>query len=227
MSELKHLAIIPDGNRRWAKQHGLTSAQGHRQGFEQVKTIGLAALELGIEHFTLWGFSTENWKRSQEEVGFLMNLLMQALTTELDFYLTHSIRLRIIGDRTGFSVPLQHAMTTAEEKTQLGTKGQFNVCVNYGGRAEIVAGVKKMIEAGVSADQIDEQSVSSYLWTHDLPEPDCIIRTSGEQRLSGFLSWLGSYSELMFVDVFWPEFSENDLKKCVEAFYARDRRFGS
>lgn len=227
MPNLRHLAIIPDGNRRWAKDQGLPVFEGHRQGYEQVKTIGLAALAQGIEQFTLWGFSTENWKRSEQEISFILDLFFQALTRELDFYLQHSIRLRVIGDRTAFSLSLQRAIEQAEVKTQNGTRGQFNLCMNYGGRAEIIHGIKKIMDSGLSSDQVDEQVVSSFLWTKDLLEPDLIIRTSGEQRLSGFFSWLSTYSELLFEDVYWPAFSVNNLNSCVQKFNERQRRFGA
>ncbi|NQV90457.1 di-trans,poly-cis-decaprenylcistransferase [Candidatus Uhrbacteria bacterium] len=223
---MKHLAIILDGNRRWAKERKLPSLEGHRKGYENVKTIGLAALDRGVEHFSVFAFSTENWKRSQEEVGYLMELLFLALTKELDFFLEHDVRLKVVGRREGLSDKIQCAIDEAETKTALGTRGQINLCINYGGRAEIVDGIKKLIAQGKTVEEIDEELVSGALWTNGIPEPDMIVRTSGEQRLSGFLTWSGVYSELMFVDQHWPAFSVEDLEECLEDFEGRQRRYG-
>lgn len=227
MSDLRHLAIIPDGNRRWAREQGFPSLEGHRRGYDNAKTIAIAALELGIEHFSLWAFSTENWKRSQEEVGYLMDLLLKALRQEIEFYQKHSVRLRVFGKKEDLSVELQKAIDEAQAKTSGGTRGQYNLFINYGGRAEIVDCVKGLLAREVKPEQIDEQMITSSLWTAELPEPDLIIRTSGEQRLSGFMSWAGVYSELMFEEIYWPAFTTKDLERCVKAFHERDRRFGA
>ncbi|MEK7619774.1 MAG: polyprenyl diphosphate synthase [Patescibacteria group bacterium] len=223
---MKHLAIILDGNRRWARQQGLPTLEGHRRGYENVKTIGLAALERGVEHFSVFSFSTENWKRSQEEVGYLMELLLRVLTSEVDFFLEHGVRLRVVGRREGLSIPIQEAIDLATDKTAGGTHGQFNLCLNYGGRAEIVDGVKKIVAQGVDPGTIDEDFVGASLWTAGIPDPDMIVRTGGEQRLSGFLAWSGVYSELKFVEKFWPDFSVEDLEECLSDFEGRQRRFG-
>lgn len=224
---MKHLAIILDGNRRWAKEQGLPSLEGHRKGYENVKTIGLAALERGIEHFSVFAFSTENWKRSQEEVGYLMELLLLALTKELDFFLKHNVRLTVVGRREGLSEKIQKAIEDAEAKTAGGTRGQINMCINYGGRAEIVDGIQKIITQGKTVEEINEDVVSASLWTNGIPEPEMIVRTSGEKRLSGFLAWSGVYSELMFVDHYWPDFSVEDLDACLEEYQGRQRRYGT
>lgn len=224
MNKLKHLAIILDGNRRWAKDHKLTGIQGHTKGYENVKKIGLAALDRDVEYFSVYAFSTENWSRAPKEVEYLMNLLMKALTEELDFYLENDVRLKIVGRMEGFSEKMKSAIVVAEETTKDGKRGQFNLCVNYGGRAEIVDAVKKMIEEGVNA--IDEDMFKSFMCSHDIPDPDLIVRTSGEKRLSGFLTWSGVYSELKFIDKHWPDFSVVDLDECIEDFQNRQRRFG-
>ncbi|MEK7105199.1 MAG: polyprenyl diphosphate synthase [Patescibacteria group bacterium] len=223
---LEHLAIILDGNRRWAKGKGLPTLEGHRRGYDNVKTIGLAALERGVKHFSVFAFSTENWKRSKEEVGYLMDLLHFALTSEVDFYMKHNVRLKVIGRREGLSDKLCQAIDEAEQKTANNTAGQINLCINYGGRAEIVDAVKQLVAEGVSADNITEELITSKTWMHDIPEPDLIIRTSGEQRLSGFLTWSGVYSELLFLEKHWPDFMVEDLEAAIAEFGDRERRFG-
>lgn len=223
---LEHLAIILDGNRRWAKERGLPTLEGHRRGYDNVKTIGLAALERGVKFFTVYAFSTENWKRSEEEVGYLMDLLMAALTREVGFYMDHNVRLKVIGRRDGLSPRMISAIDAAEVKTANNTAGQINLCINYGGRAEIVEAVKGLIADGVAARAIDEELIASKIWMRGIPDPDLIIRTSGEQRLSGFLTWSSVYSELMFVEKHWPDFSETDLDAAISEFDSRQRRFG-
>ncbi len=224
MKRLKHLAIILDGNRRWAKKRGASTAEGHREGYENVKRIGLAALERGIEHFSVFAFSTENWKRSKEEVSHLMGLLVFALTKEIDFYMKHNVRLVVVGSKKGLSKKVVVAIEDAQKKTSKNTAGQFNLCVNYGGRSEIIEGVNTLLEEKI--ENVTEKQLSKQLWTDQIPDPDLIVRTSGEKRLSGFLTWSGVYSELKFLDVLWPDFSLSDLDECLEDFQARQRRFG-
>ncbi len=223
---MKHLAIILDGNRRWAKEHGLPSLEGHRRGYDNVKEIAIACLDRGIEQLTVFGFSIENWKRSQEEVGYLMDLLHRAITIDLEFYMKHDVRMKIIGGRDGLSEKLIRAIDDAEAQTASNTRGQLNICINYGGRAEIVDAVKVLITEGVPPDDVTEELISSKIWMHHLPDPDLIIRTSGEQRLSGFLTWSSVYSELMFLDVYWPAFTTDHLDKAILEFESRSRRFG-
>jgi len=223
---MRHLAIILDGNRRWAREQGLSTFDGHRRGHENVKTIGLSALERGVEYFSVFAFSTENWKRTEEEVGYIMELLLLALTKELDFFLEHNVRVRVVGRLEGLSKRIQEAIDSAEQRTAGGTRGQINLCLNYGGRAEIIEGVKKLIREGRVPESIDETRVSESLWTAGIPDPDMIVRTGGEQRLSGFLTWSGVYSELKFVDKYWPDFSVEDLDECLKDFEQRQRRFG-
>lgn len=226
MNKLKHLAIIPDGNRRWAKEKGWTSLKGHSAGRDKVKEIALASFNKGIEQVSIWVFSTENWKRTEKEVSYLMDLLFTAINTELHFYIEHDIKLRVIGRREGLSDRIKKAVQEAEEKTKNGTKGQFNLCLNYGGRAEVIDGIKKMVEEGVDVSELTEESFSKYLLTGDNPPPDMIVRTSGEKRLSGFMSWMGSYAELRFIDKHWPDFSQSDIDDCIQDFESRQRRFG-
>lgn len=226
MAVLKHLAIILDGNRRWAKERGLPTLEGHRRGHDRVKEISIAALERGVEHFTVYAFSTENWGRSEEEVDYLMELLEHALTADIDFFIDNEVRLNIVGDRAGLRDSTQAAITLAEDRTAHLTRGQFNLCVNYGGRAEVVAGVRSLLAEGLAPESLTEQRISESLWSGSMPEPEMIVRTSGEHRLSGFLTWLGIYSELLFLDCFWPDFTIKDLDFCLAEYAKRQRRYG-
>jgi len=223
---LKHLAVILDGNRRWAKERGLPSLEGHRRGYENVKDIGLAALDRGIQQFTVFAFSTENWKRSSEEVTYLMELLHRALVIELDFYIHNDVRLRVIGRRDGLSEKLIAAIDAAEKATAGNARGQFNLCVNYGGRAEIMDAVRRLVAEGAKPEDVTEELIASKMWMAGIPDPDLIIRTSGEQRLSGFLAWSGTYSEILFLDVHWPAFTREHLDDAISEFENRERRFG-
>lgn len=223
---LRHIAFILDGNRRWAKERGLPSLEGHRCGYDNLKTVALAALDRGIEHFSAFVFSTENWNRSVEEVSYLMDLLHKAIADELDFFLKNDVRLKVVGSRERISEKLRVAIERAEEATKGCTRGQMNLCLNYGGRAEMVDGIKAMIAEGVKAEDVTEELVASRLWSAGIPDPDLIVRTSGEQRLSGFLTWSGVYSELLFVDKPWPDFTKKDLDAALEEFAGRQRRFG-
>jgi undecaprenyl diphosphate synthase len=223
---LKHITIIPDGNRRWAKERGLPSLEGHRRGYDKVKDIGEWCVARGIPFLTVWGFSTENWKRSEEEVNYLMDLIHLALTKEIGFYNEKGIRVKVMGLRDGLPEKVLLAIEEAEMRTAGNAKGQINLCINYGGHAEIVAAAKKLIAEGRTADEITEETFGAATWFSGIPEPDLIIRTSGEQRLSGFLSWSGAYSEMLFIEKHFPDFSESDLDAAIAEFDRRERRFG-
>jgi undecaprenyl diphosphate synthase len=226
MKQIRHLAIIPDGNRRWARAQGLPTLEGHRRGYDNFKTIGDACLSRGIEQLTFWGFSTENWKRSQEEVGYLMDLILGAVTRDVDFYHEKHIRLRIIGRREELSQSLQDAIAAAEAKTASNTRGQVNLCVNYGGRAEMLDATKHLLASGVQPQDLTEELFETHLMMAGIPDIDLIVRTSGEQRLSGFQPWKGGYAELYFAEKHWPEFSVEDLDAAIAEFENRERRFG-
>ncbi len=226
MKQIKHLGVIMDGNRRWAKKRGLPAIEGHRRGYQKAKQVGDWCLERGIQILTVYAFSTENWKRSKVEVNFLMNILEEALTKDLAEFIDKGIRLRIIGDSLGLSQKLQQVIDIAQQKTKDNKKGDLNIAVNYGGRLEIVEAVKKITRKKISPVKINEQLIADNLWTAGQPDPDLIIRTSGEQRLSGFLTWQSVYSELYFTPKHWPDFIENDLDKAIDNFQKRDRRFG-
>lgn len=223
---VRHLAIILDGNRRWAKSHHLPSLEGHRRGYDNLKVIGPAAIDRGIEHLTAFVFSTENWKRTAEEVSYLMDLLYKAIADELDFFMRNDIRLRVVGSRSGLSDKLREAIRNGEEKTAGNRRGQMNLALNYGGRAEIVEAVKTLVAEVRDPDEVNEELLASHLWTAGIPDPDLIIRTSGEHRLSGFLTWAGVYSELLFLDKHWPDFTVEDLDDALAEFDRRERRFG-
>jgi undecaprenyl diphosphate synthase len=220
---VNHLAVILDGNRRWAKERGLPSLEGHRRGYDVMKSIALAAFERGVGHFSAFVFSTENWQRSAEEVDYLMGLLRRALTVELRELADRGVRLKVL---EGLPSGMAAAIEDAERSTAANDRGQMNLCLNYGGRAEIVDGMKKLLASGARPEAIDEAAVGRALWSAGVPDPDLIVRTSGEKRLSGFLTWSGTYSELLFLDKHWPDFTEDDLDAALAEYERRQRRFG-
>lgn len=226
MNAIRHLAIIPDGNRRWAKARGLPALEGHRRGYDNIKSFAHLCFDRGITMLTVFAFSTENWKRTEQEVAYLMGLLKLALEKDTDDYVKRGIRLKVIGRREGLPEGLKETIEAAEAKSARGLQGQINICLNYGGRAEIVEGVKRLVAEGVKPEDVTEEKVSSMLWTAGLAEPDLIIRTSGERRTSGFLTWSGVYSELLFVEGHWPDFDAAALDAALDDFAARQRRYG-
>ncbi|MDP3244538.1 MAG: polyprenyl diphosphate synthase [bacterium] len=227
MSDLpQHIGIIMDGNRRWAKEKGLPTFEGHRRGYNKIKEVGDWCLKRGIKTVTVYAFSTENWKRSKKEVNYLMGLLKRFARKEVNFFNKRNVKIKFIGRINELASDIKKAINNIEEKTKNNTRALFNVALNYGGRAEIIDAVKKIIKEKISAKKIDEKLISSYLYTKDLPDPDFIIRTSGEKRLSSFLLWQGSYAELCFYPAYWPAFSEKDFDECLLDFAKRKRRFG-
>ena len=225
MNPLAHVAIIMDGNGRWAESRGLPRAEGHRQGSLQVETVLDAAEKLGIKYVTLYAFSTENWKRSPAEVLALMKLLEQFSTERLPRMMEKNIRLRVIGRITDIPLFARQKLLEAVEKTSKNDGNVLTLALSYGGRAEIVDAVNRIL-AEKNDGKITEESFRNYLYAPDIPDPDLLIRTSGELRLSNFLLWELAYSEIYVTDVLWPDFGEEELKKAVEAFNRRDRRFG-
>ena len=222
-----HVGIIMDGNRRWARANGLPTLEGHRRGYDKVKKVGRWCKERGVKVLTVWAFSTENWKRSEEEVKYLMNLIKFALSKgEIDQLHKDGIMVRVIGQKERLSEDMQKLIKEAEERTKDNKEGILNLAISYGGRADILEAVKKIIEKKISADQITEETVGQNLWTVGLPDPDLIIRTSGELRTSGFLTWQSAYSELYFCQNHWPDFSEKDLDEVLADYARRQRRFG-
>ena len=204
----------------------MPTLEGHRRGYDKIKQAGQWCLDRNVKYLTVYAFSTENWNRSKEEVGYLMKLLKDALTNDVDYFHELGIQIRISGIKEQLNAELQEAIILAEKKTKDNQKGVLNICLNYGGRPEILSAVKKIVASGLGADEITEQLIQDNLWTAGIPDPDLIVRTSGEQRLSNFLTWQSSYAELMFIPENWPDFSEEILDHIINDFNSRSRRFG-
>jgi undecaprenyl diphosphate synthase len=221
-----HVAVIMDGNGRWAAQRHLPRVEGHRSGIDAVRDTVEGSARLGIKVLTLYAFSVENWKRPAAEVSTLMLLLKRYLRSELNTLLGNNIRFKVIGRMEDLARDVQRELRDAEEKTATNGGMQFNIALNYGGRAEIVEAARRMVLDGVPADQIDEQRVSSYLYTAGQPDPDLLIRTSGEMRVSNFLLWQIAYAEIWVTDTLWPDFRMKHLLEAILAYQKRDRRFG-
>ena len=230
MSVPRHVSIILDGNGRWAKAKGLPRTAGHTAGAKNVEVVCEEAYNMGIEYLTLYAFSTENWNRSKEEVTALMNLLNQYLKNCLKTAKKNNMRIRVIGDISRLDPSMQEKICLLEKESASYTGLNLTIAINYGSRDEIVRGIKRMYqdveEHKLDADAISEDTVSKYLDTADLPDPDLMIRTSGEQRLSNYLLWQLAYAEFYFTPVAWPDFHGEELRKAVEAYENRDRRYG-
>jgi undecaprenyl diphosphate synthase len=226
-----HVAIIMDGNGRWAQRRGLPRLAGHRKGAEMVREIVEAASEMGISCLTLFAFSTENWRRTTEEVRGLMNLFRIFIRREGRELLRRNVRVRFIGDRGALDRDLAALMHELEAATAVNTGLRLTVALNYGGRTEIVAATRHLareVAAGrIDAEDIDERAFNAALWTDGLPDPDLVIRTSGEMRVSNFLTWQTAYSEFAFVDECWPEFTPQVFARALDTYGARERRFGA
>lgn len=227
---LKHIAIIMDGNGRWANQQGMPRTAGHKEGLERVKEIIRTVAEFNIPYLTLYAFSTENWNRPQEEVGYLMQLFQRVLDNDILELMENGIQLRFIGFREGLSPELLASMKAAEESTANNSRLQLNLAINYGSRAEITSAIRSLLQKvqnnELDPTTIDEQMVDEHLWTAGIPDPDLLIRPSGEQRLSNFLLWQCAYTEFYFTPTLWPDFDRDELLKALEVFKKRDRRFG-
>ena len=219
----RHIAIIMDGNGRWAKKRGLPRTAGHKVGAEVFRDIATYCQELGIEYLTIYAFSTENWKRPKDEVDMLMSLLEQYLQEAIDTMERDHIRLRVLGDVAGLSPQLQRMIDETNAISTHYQGFQANICLNYGGRAEILRAARLSAEAG---EEWTEENFSKYLWSAGIPDPELIIRPSGELRLSNFLLWQCAYSEFYFCDTLWPDFKRKDLDLAIIDFQHRDRRFG-
>lgn len=221
-----HIGLILDGNRRWAKEHGLTVRQGHRQGYQNLKTIAKAAMKHGVRYVSAYVFSTENWKRERQEVRDLMSLLKWLLKHEVKELHKEGIKLQVIGSKTKLGAALLTAIHDAEKMTKDNTRGTLLLCLDYGGQQEIVDAVKKIAAEGTKPEDITAEMVEKHLYAPDVPPPDLIIRTSGEQRLSNFLTWESTYSELEFSKKYWPDYNEQDLVKSIKNYTAKHRRYG-
>lgn len=221
----QHIAIIMDGNGRWAKKRGLPRSAGHVAGAKTFKNIARYCNKIGLKYLTVYAFSTENWKRPQDEVNGIMNLLRDYLKDAENFK-DENIRVRFIGDRTPLADDIKQLMEKNEHDSQNATGLTLYIAINYGGRDEIVKAVQKIVISGVKAEDINEELISQSLYTCDCPDPDFIIRPSGEYRISNYLIWQSAYSEFWYSDILWPDFSEKDLEKAISDFLKRNRRFG-
>jgi len=222
----RHIAIIMDGNGRWAKRRLMPRVAGHRKGVEALRGVIRACAERGVSHLTVFAFSSENWRRPQEEVTLLMELFMRALENEVARLHENDIRFRVIGDLSGFSGRIQTLIRDAEALTRNNTRLTFTVAANYGGRWDIVQAVKRLMATGVAAEALDESALAQQLSMAEAPEPDLFIRTGGEQRISNFLLWQLAYTELYFTDALWPDFDAVALDAAIASYRARERRFG-
>jgi len=222
----EHIAVIMDGNRRWAKKHNKTASEGHRQGYENFKNIAKRCYQLGIKILTVYAFSTENWKRSKTEISYLMKMFEIALKKEKDFFIKNNIKVNVIGQIERLPASLKNLASKIMEETRNNKKGILNLAVSYGGRQEIIEAVKQLIKEKIKLEDLNEKIFSQYLYTANQPDPDLLIRTGREQRLSGFLPWQTIYTELYFSPKLWPDFTEKDLEEAIKECQNRQRRFG-
>ncbi len=227
----KHIAIIMDGNRRWAREKGLDPKLGHKQGAKTLEKIVRYANKIGLGYITVYAFSTENWKRAEDEVGALMLLLQNYLDDYSKRADTENIKVKVLGDISALSEKMQKSINNCMERTKDNTGVTFNIALNYGGRDEILKAVKKIAqdvkEDKIKVDEITEETISNSLYTQGQPDPDLLIRTSGELRTSNFLPWQIVYSEFVFVEKNWPDFEEKDLDEAIEIYQKRNRKFGA
>lgn len=220
----QHVAIIPDGNRRWARERGLPTFEGHRRGFQRGIDIGRKAREIGIKYLTFWGFSTENWQRSKEEVTYLMELFKQMVDQNLKEALKNKIRIIHFGRKERFDSQLRDKLIEAERKTKDFNQYYFGLALDYGGRDEILRAIEKIKKHKVT--ELTEDDFKNFLDTKEFPDPDLVIRTSGETRTSGFMIWQAAYAEWIFYQKYFPDFTQDDFEKCILEYSQRQRRFG-
>ena len=222
----KHVGYIVDGNRRWAKKHGLPTYEGHLAGYNALKDIAIETLASGVQYMSAYVFSTENWKRSADEVKKLMSLTLRVLSSDIPLFNEHNVRLRVIGSFDGVDPKIVKAIKNAEAKTAANTGGIFALCFNYGGQLEIVDAVKNIVESGVPAGEINEELIAKNLYAPEVPPLDVVVRTSGEQRLSNFMLWRSAYSEFIFLEKNWPDMTKDDVASIMKEYAKRQRRFG-
>lgn len=222
-----HVGYILDGNRRWARMHSLPEFDGHLAGYNALKEVVEASFEQGIQYVSVYAFSTENWQRDKKEVSNLMKLTMRAISTDLKRFVKSGIRVRILGHREGLSEKLITAIEKAEDSTRSLTRGTILVCFNYGGHREIVDAARRCMDDGLTAEEVTEEAIAKRLYAPDVPPIDIVVRTSGEQRLSNFMLWRTSYSELLFLEKYWPDMTKQDVTDIIEEYNKRGRRFGA
>ncbi len=229
-TNLRHIAIIMDGNRRWAKNKMLPSAAGHKKGVDALRTATKSCKKFGVKYLTVYAFSTENWNRDKEEVSFLMELLAKTIKSEVPVFVENDIKLSFIGDRAKLTPELIKILEYGENATKNGKSLNLQIAFNYGARMEITNAVKKICEqiedGNITIDDISEDMISRNLYTADMPDPDLLIRTGGEKRISNYLLWQAAYSEIYVTDTFWPDFDEDAMAKAITDFKNRQRRFG-
>jgi len=221
-----HIGYIIDGNRRWAKTHGIPTYEGHLAGYNALKDIAFATLDAKVQFMSIYIFSTENWKRSQEEIKGLMSLILRLFTTDAKIFHEKNIRLKILGTRNGLDAKILKAMDKLEDDTKDNTAGTLAICLNYGGQMEVVDAVKKIVESGAKPDDITEDLIAANLYGAEVPPVDVIVRTSGEKRLSNFMLWRSAYSEFIFLDKMWPDMTKDDVDGIIKEYSRRHRRFG-
>ena len=227
MSDIpRHIGFIVDGNRRWAKQHGLPAYEGHMAGYNALQDVLLETLEQGVQYVSAYVFSTENWKRSEDEVGRLMGLILKIFTADLHILQEKNVRLRVLGSKEGVSSKILKAIADAELATENNDGGTLALCFNYGGQTEVVEAVRQIINQGAVAEDVTVDMITDNLYDSDIPPCDLIVRTSGEKRLSNFMLWRAAYSELLFIDKNWPDMTKEDVIDILEEYKQRGRRFG-
>lgn len=218
-----HLGFILDGNRRWAKKHGLPTYEGHLAGYHALKEVIIRAADLGVKYVSIYVFSTENWKRSQEEVSGLMSLALRIFSTDIKELIKKKTKVRVLGDRAGIPPKILEAMEQTEEKSKKFTRTTVGICFNYGGQHEIVDAVNAALKNG---EKITEESIRGHLYDPEIPDVDLVVRTSGEERLSNFMLWRVAYSEFYFIDKLWPDMRPDDVDDIIKEYSRRNRRFG-
>ncbi len=227
----KHLAVIMDGNRRWAKNNNLPARDGHREGALRVTDLVRNSVDIGIKYLSVYAFSTENWRRDKKEVDYLMNLLVEFVVKELDYLHKNDVKITLMGNIEDLPEKTKREVIRSVELTKNNRKLHLNIALSYGSRAEIINAVKNIVNDlendKINIDSIDEESFKKYLFTHDMPDPDLLIRTSGEIRLSNFLLYQLAYTEFYFTDILWPDFKKEELLRAVESFQNRKRRYGN
>ena len=227
----KHIVLFPDGNRRWAKEHSIDALEGHRVGYEKAVQLVDWCQERGVKALTMFGFSTENWNRTEKEVSYLMRLLETGLLEQLKKYVgekakERGVRIRVIGQKERLPESLQKVIAKVEETTKDNDKFFVTLAISYGGRWDIVQATQRIVKEGLAPEQVTEELFSQYLSTADLPDPDLVIRVGGEQRFSNFLLWQSAYAELYFSERYWPDFTEQDFNDAIYEYQRRQRRFG-
>lgn len=222
----QHIGYIVDGNRRWAKEHGIPAYEGHLAGYNAIHEVAQATFDAGVKYMSAYIFSTENWKRSEEEVSKLMGLVLRLLTADLPIFDKQNIKLKILGSRDRVGDKILKAIDDAEARTASNTAGTLAICFNYGGQLEIADACKKIVQSGVSADEVTPELIEQNLYAPEVPPIDIVVRSSGEQRLSNFMLWRAAYSELMFVDKSWPDMTKDDVTAILKEYARRGRRFG-